>query len=37
MVKWGNGIFWEFFGATLIYRGKPKKNLKKNTPVIKLL
>ena len=29
MVKWGNGFFWEFFGGTLIYRGKPKKNLQK--------
>ena len=29
MVKWGNGLFWEFFGVTLISRGKPKKNLQK--------
>ena len=32
MVKWGNGLFWEFFGVTLISRGKPKKkSSKKNT------
>ena len=37
MVKWGNGLFWEFFGGTLISRGKPKKNLQKKIPVIKLL
>ena len=37
MVKWGNGLFWEFFGVTLISRGKPKKNLQKKIPVIKLL
>ena len=29
MVKWGNGLFWEFFGGTLISRGKPKKISKK--------
>ena len=27
----------EFFGGTLISRGKPKKNLPKKVPVIKLL
>ena len=37
MVKWGNGFFWDFFGVRLISRGKPKKNLQKKIPVIKLL
>ena len=37
IVKGGNWFFWEFFGVTLISRGKPKKNLQKKIPVIELL
>ena len=37
MFQWGNGFFCEIFGGTLIYRGKPKKNLQKNRPVFELL
>ena len=37
MVKWGNGFFGDFFGVRLISQGKPKKNLQKKIPLIKLL